>query len=334
MTEYFLGVDIGGTKSHALIADDSGRAIGFGAGGAGNYESVGFDGFVETIQTIIDQALQFAGIEKASLSGAGFGVAGYDWPSERPLTLNAVNTLGLNCPFEVVNDAIVGLLAGSKKGWGVAVVAGTGENCWGWNRDRKVGRVTGCGLRLGEFGGAGTVVYRAIHEVSKAWSMRGPKTALTQAFIARTGATDETDLLEGLALEKYEITAEDAPLVIEIAEAGDLVAVDILRWAGQELADLAVGVIRQLKFEAEEFEVVLVGSMFKGGGYLLDPMRAAVCRVAPAARFVRLEVPPVVGGVLLGMETADFDGYAVRRTLVDSTKSLLQDYPQTEVGVQ
>ena len=49
MTEYFLGVDIGGTKSHALIADKSGNALGFGVGGAGNYEGVGFDGFVESL---------------------------------------------------------------------------------------------------------------------------------------------------------------------------------------------------------------------------------------------------------------------------------------------
>ena len=67
-------------------------------------------------------------------------------------------------------------------------------------------------MRLGEYGGAGTVVYKAIHEVSKAWSLRGPKTALTQAFITRTGATGEADLLEGLSLDKYLIHADDAPL--------------------------------------------------------------------------------------------------------------------------
>ena len=30
---YFLGIDIGGTKSHALIADEEGRAVGFGQAG-------------------------------------------------------------------------------------------------------------------------------------------------------------------------------------------------------------------------------------------------------------------------------------------------------------
>jgi N-acetylglucosamine kinase-like BadF-type ATPase len=33
---YFLGVDAGGTKTHALITDETGQAVGFGAGGPGN----------------------------------------------------------------------------------------------------------------------------------------------------------------------------------------------------------------------------------------------------------------------------------------------------------
>lgn len=41
VTKYFLGVDIGGTKSHALVADETGQALGLGVGGAGNYEVVG-----------------------------------------------------------------------------------------------------------------------------------------------------------------------------------------------------------------------------------------------------------------------------------------------------
>ena len=31
---YFLGVDIGGSKSHAMLADATGRVLGFGHAGA------------------------------------------------------------------------------------------------------------------------------------------------------------------------------------------------------------------------------------------------------------------------------------------------------------
>ena len=36
MTRYFLGVDVGGTKTHALIADENGRMTDFGRSGPGN----------------------------------------------------------------------------------------------------------------------------------------------------------------------------------------------------------------------------------------------------------------------------------------------------------
>ena len=44
MTRCFVGVDIGATKSHALVADEEGRAVGFGTAGPGSYEVIGWEG--------------------------------------------------------------------------------------------------------------------------------------------------------------------------------------------------------------------------------------------------------------------------------------------------
>ena len=44
MTHYFLGVDIGATKSHALLADETGQVVGFGLAGPGSYEVVDWEG--------------------------------------------------------------------------------------------------------------------------------------------------------------------------------------------------------------------------------------------------------------------------------------------------
>ncbi|HNB55213.1 MAG TPA: BadF/BadG/BcrA/BcrD ATPase family protein [Anaerolineales bacterium] len=320
---YFLGIDIGATKSHALIADETGQAVGFGTAGPGNHEVVGYDGLIAVLDDITTQAVTRAGITRADIAGAGFGVAGYDWPSEREPTLEAIATLGLACPVEAVNDTVIGLLAGASEGWGIAVVMGTGENCWGWDQARRTGHVTGNGGDFGEFGGSGTVVRRAVQAVSKAWSLRGPQTALTEAFCRKTGAKDADDLLEGIVLERYHLHAGYAPLVFQTALAGDEVARGAIAWAGEQLADLAIGVIHQLNFEDREFEIVLTGSLYEGGALILDPMKKAIWQVAPRAKFVRLNAPPVVGGTLLGMEMGGVDGYAVREKLVESTRKLV-----------
>jgi N-acetylglucosamine kinase-like BadF-type ATPase len=206
----------------------------------------------------------------------------------------------------------------------VAVVAGTSNNCWGWDRQRRVGRVTGNGTWFGEYGGAAELVTKAMHAVAAEWTRRGPATALTPAFIDLVSAKDTSDLLEGLSQRRYELTAEDAPLVFRVAYAGDPVAVEVVRWDGRELGSLANGVIRQLAFENLDFEVVQVGSLYDGGALLIDAMRETIHAIAPGAMLVRLTVPPVVGGVLLGMEQAGLNPSSVRQTLIQTTSRFLQ----------
>ncbi len=322
-----MGIDIGGTKSHALIADDTGRALSLGQGGPGNHEDVGYEGLAETLHTITRQALKNAGITTAQIAGAGFGVAGYDWPAQRAPTLAAIEPLGLQSrSFEVVNDSIIGLLAGSIAGWGVAVVAGTRCNCWGWDEQRRVGRMTGQGLRMGEAAGGFELVDKAIEAIALAWTRRGPPTRLTELFVERVGARDTAGLLEGLTLARYRLDASAAPLVFQAAGEGDPVATQLILWAGRELGSLVGGVIRQLGFEALTFEVILIGSFYDGSPLLVETMRQAILDVAPGARLVRLTVPPVIGGVLLGMEQAGVSPVPLREPLIRSTRHLYQNF--------
>lgn len=322
---YYLGIDIGATKSHALIADQNGRAVGFGQSGPGNHEIVGYHGLAAALQAVTEQALVEAGIDRQQIAGAGFGVAGYDWPSELPPTLEAIATLGLTAPLEVVNDTIIGLVAGAEAGWGVAVIAGTSNNCWGWNAQHRIGRVTGNGGMFGEYAGSGELVQEAVVAVAKAWTQRGPATALSAAFSRLVGASSDADLLEGLSQGWYDIGAAAAPLVFQTAKAGDAVALEVVRWAAQGLASLANGVIRQLQLQDQTFDVVLVGSMYNGGPLLLDPMQAAVHALAPGARFVKLTVPPVVGAVLVGIQAAGLDANMVRPKLISSTQAMMAE---------
>ena len=303
MTRFFLGVDVGSSKTHAVAADEAGHVLGFGESGAGNHEGVGYNGLRAAISSAAGQALEAAGLAKGQIAGAGFGVAGYDWPSERAATVEAIGTLELSAPVEAVNDALLGVLA--QAGWGVGVVSGTGCNCWGWDEARRrAGQVTGHGDRMGEGAGSGELVDMALKKVAHEWTRRGSRTALTPVFLRYTGARDLPDLLEGVANGRYELPATAAPLVFETAALGDPVALDLIRWAGAELGELAKAVIRQLEFEKLTFDVVLIGSMFDGSPLLIEVMRETIHQLAPGARLVRLTVPPVVGAVVLGMEVA------------------------------
>jgi len=322
LTQYFLGEDVGSSKTHAIIGNDAGEVLGFGAAGAGNHETVGYDGLKRSLSTAMKQACTQANVQPEQISGAGFGISGYDWPSEREATLQAIASIGLNARVEAVNDAVLGLLAGAPDGWGITVVSGTGCNCWGWDRSRtKIGHMTGNGISMGEYGGAYELVARAVQQVAYEWTKRGPATQLSQAFIQFVGAQDFDDFMDGMNTERYMIEANAAPLVFETARKGDAVAIETIRWTGNELGEMVNGVVRQLGFEQIDFDLVMVGSTFRGGPLLIDAMRDRVHAYAPGARLVNLEQPPVMGALLLGMEQCGIEQTtAIRQRIIETLR--------------
>lgn len=305
MTKHYLGADLGATKTHILIADENGKVESFAEGGPGNHEAVGYEGFQENLQSTFKEAIKLAGLSADDLSGSGFGVAGYDWPSEREPIMAVINTLKLKGAVELVNDTQLGLLVGSPRGWGVTVVSGTGCNCHGWDATRtRFGKVTGGGYSCGEFAGASELVFMTVRMLSYAWTGRGKPTALADVFMEKYGAQNLGELLQDIITGKIGLNPEDARLVFQVAAEGDEVALELIRWAGRELGELANAVIKQLHFENEDFDLVLIGSMFDGSPLLAEEMQNTVYPFAPKAQFIRAQEPPVVGALMLGMDAA------------------------------
>lgn len=323
MTKYFLGVDIGATKSHALIADEAGQALGLGIGGSGNWEVVGWENTHAVLDDILDQATAQAGIERDDIFAAGLGLAGFDWPEdEPPYQAIAHKLLGPDLPIALANDALIGLWAGADAGWGVVVTAGTSCNCYGRNAQGEMGRCVGSS-DFGEYAGASELLWWAVQAVAHAWARRGPDTRLSEALVAAAGARDVDDLLAGLMRYRYSLSAGNAPLIFDVAAEGDTVALDLVRRAGHELGKLALGVSRQIGLTDQAFDVVLSGSFFKGSPLIQESMAEMIHSTAPQARLVRLTAPPVVGAALLGMERGGLDYHAIRQNLIASTNRLV-----------
>lgn len=295
-----LGVDGGGTKTHAVLADESGLVLGTGSSGPSNWEMVGLRGAGDAIGDALDRALAAAGLPKREISAAVFGLAGVDWPSDVPRVEGALEMLELSVPQQIVNDSFIALRAGTREPWGVVVIAGTGTVAAGRNRAGTHFRTLGLGRFLGDLGSASDVSEEAMRAVAHAYIGRGPETVLSEQLRRLT----EADSVE-LMLEEWSRGGEPqinaAPTVMSAAEAGDEVARSIVEWAGAELGASAAVVAERLELDHEPYELVLAGGLFRGRSERLEQ---EIARCVPTAQLVRLRSEPVVGAALMALELA------------------------------
>src|SRR5690348_13397893 len=100
MTEphYYLGIDAGGTKTHALIADQDGAVLGIGRAGTGNWERAGLAGAGQALARALGEALAGAGLRTSDLCAAAYGLAGLDWPSDEARLAPIIDQLSVPGP--------------------------------------------------------------------------------------------------------------------------------------------------------------------------------------------------------------------------------------------
>ena len=313
----FLGVDVGATKTHALICDENGLVLGFGMAAGGNPEEVGYDGLSRAMQQAIHQALIHTGIRDEDISAAGFGIAGYDWPHQYPEVLAAVQALHLPPKLVIENDAVLPILAGSSTGWGIAACAGTGNNVRGIDANGRTGRITGNSAAFGEFGGASEIMQGVLQRLAWMWTGRLQVTPLANKLVADCGAADLEELIKGLVAGKYRLQARQAPLVVQAAAEGDLVAIDVIRWNAEELAESVLAVVKQLNLMNEAVDVVLSGHLFEVSELYREAFQARVRQSAKEAQFQLLSQPPVIGAVLLAIRNMGLDILRPRTRLLE-----------------
>jgi N-acetylglucosamine kinase-like BadF-type ATPase len=189
--------------------------------------------------------------------------------------------------------------------WGVAVTCGAGINCVGVS---PAGRTTGylaLGWLTGDWGGGSALAQEAIWWAARAEDGRGPQTRLREAVIAKFGVTTVRDVSAGIHLGTIpgDRLLDLAPVVFEAAGLGDRVATDVVHRLGDEICVMAVTVIRRLGLSGAPVPVVLGGSVLTARDPLLiERIRTRLAAEVPGAEARIVDVPPVAGAALLGLD--------------------------------
>jgi N-acetylglucosamine kinase-like BadF-type ATPase len=299
-----VGVDGGGTKTHAVVLDADFSILGEGFSGASNPLRVGIANSCVAIREAVDKACEAAQLRRTDLIAAEVGLAGARRKELSARMRESLLTLGIPEIF-VVGDADIALYGATEGEPGLIVIAGTGSICCGINARGKTVCAGGWGPIAGDEGAGSWIARRALRAIAHATDGRGPVTSLTDAASTYFHVSDANDL--STAIYAPSITNERlagfGKYVIEAAKSKDRVARDILSEGGQELGAAAVAVISNLKLERERFQVAYVGGVFDAAGELvLSSMREEVGRVAPKAFLAPPRFSPAVAAARMARE--------------------------------
>jgi len=179
-----LGIDAGGTKTVAFLADGDGHVLGEGRAGGANLQAEGELGVEKVLDAVMGQALGARGSEVDAIC---LGMAGVDRAHDLEIVRGIMRRIERKAPTLVVNDALVALVAGAGDAPGIVIICGTGSIAYGVNRHGVAARAGGWGSSLGDEGSGYWIGRRALAAVARDADARGPQTALTPMVLAHFG---------------------------------------------------------------------------------------------------------------------------------------------------
>lgn len=317
MTERVLAVDGGNSKTAMALVDLHGRVLAEVRGPGASPQHLGLDRSLEVFEGLAREAARRAGLPPdgpIATHTAAF-LAGADLPREEEDLRAAIEARGWSATTAVGNDTFALLRAGTADGIGVAVVCGAGINCVAVAPDGRVHRFPALGRISGDWGGGAHLGSEALWLAVRAEDGRGEPTALRDAVVAHYGTATLAEAVERLHLGEVEYDPNAlCPLLFEVAASGDAVARAVVDRLVEEVVLLARVSLTRLALLAEPVDVVLGGGVLTGtGDVVAGAVRARLAVAAPAARVRVVDVPPVVGAALLGLDALGADPVAELR---------------------
>lgn len=300
---HVIGIDAGGTKTIAYLADEGGTVVGEGRGGGANLHAAGEAGVEVVLRGVIEQAGGGRGLVPAAVC---VGMAGAERDTDRRAVEVVLRRIGVRGRVLVVNDAFVALSAGVREGPGIVLVSGTGSIVYGRSARGLAARAGGFGRIFGDEASGYWLGRRALQAVARASDGRGPGTALTPLVLAHFGVTKAWDLIQHVntRVSEHGLVSALASLVGQARAEGDAVAAAILGEAADELVNAAGCVADRLGMHEDSFGFVLAGGVFKAVPWLVDELSRRLPALASQATVLRLEGEPAQGAVWLALAEA------------------------------
>lgn len=298
MTAIVVGVDGGGTKTRALLADERGAPI-IDVSGPGSAVRPGeAEHSADIIAEVVRDALAAANMSHVVPRVVCVGVAGVGREVERQNLWQALMSRDIAEEIVIHADATVALDDAFAEGPGVLLIAGTGAVAFGRGPAGEFARCGGWGPVFGDEGGGAWLGRRALSVVSAASDGREPETALSGAILTAAQVNEPTELIPWAAAATPGQLATLAPVILSLAEGGDRRSNALVNLAAEELALHVRALARRLfADERATLSVAFTGGLLGPKSILRKRLIQRLRTVAPGAQIVAAEVDPARGAV-------------------------------------
>jgi N-acetylglucosamine kinase-like BadF-type ATPase len=197
---HVLGIDVGGTKTVCLLANEHGTVLAKARGAGANLQGVGELALEKVLHSVMEGAL--AG-QRVMPSAICLGIAGVDRAEDQNVVRGIMDRIGYRATILIVNDALIALQAGIGDAPGIVVVSGTGSIAYGRSARGEAARAGGWGHVLGDEGSGYFIGRLALRSVVRHADGRGRETRLTPLLLGHFGLSDATELIRRVYHEEF-----------------------------------------------------------------------------------------------------------------------------------
>jgi glucosamine kinase len=289
MMQKFIAVDAGGTKTRCWVADED-RVLASAACATIKLMNVGEEVATARLVQLVRDTADKAHVRLSEVARTCIGLSGIsssrvrDWAETTLKSIVAGDVI-------VVGDEDIALEAAFQGGPGLFLIAGTGSIMTGRCADGRKFGAGGFGPVLGDEGSGGWIGWEGVRAALRARD-RGEMTILLDEVMKFWKLQTMSELIAKGNDSQRASFSELAEVVARCAEQGDAVAQEVLRRAGEHLA---------------EHVLLLVKKMRDGGCAASDTMRlrftgSAVGKIAMVREVMTQKLHEAVSGMDVATE--------------------------------
>ncbi|MFA6469608.1 MAG: BadF/BadG/BcrA/BcrD ATPase family protein [Bacteroidota bacterium] len=307
---YIIGIDGGGSKTHAIIADQRGTILAEHFAGPSNFHIVGVEKASETIFALIEMCCDSVGCKAQHVDSVICGLAGAGRiDDQKRMTVGIKKRAGLEKivlkSIVIESDARIALEGAFKGGAGIILIAGTGSIAFGKDSRGRIHRVGGWGRVIGDEGSGYAIGRMGLTAVTRQLDGRGEKTRLSLLIAQEFGMTGHLEIIQNVYRDSFDI-ASVAPLVMKAAKKNDAVCKAIIENAVIELAwhiqvaaeKLSSSSSKKVK---EKIRVSFIGGLIANDTILSRLLTVYLDENFPVIEIIPPAASPAYGAIVLGL---------------------------------